>query len=253
MNGAASKFTHVLITRPREDAEQLAGMLANMGIQSIIQPAQEFLPRSLESEERSALAEPDAGALLVFTSPRAVEFGLRQLPPQVLDRTTIAAIGPATTRALAAAGRKVSLQPEAGYTSESLLEVLEKHPRREGADALLVCAPGGRDLLAERLAEQGWNVRPLWVYERRPAKIRQEAIAAIEGAERLLTVFTSAEAMNALSQRLRPATWFAVCSGDWLVISGRLRRLARAFGPADVHLAAGPRNADLATAIRSIA
>ena len=58
--------------------------------------------------------------------------------------------------------------------------------------------------------------------------------------------------MKALSQRLPPASWFRICQGEWLVISDRLQRLARAYGPANVHLAGGPGNPAILAAIRSL-
>lgn len=246
------RVSHVLITRPWADAEQLARLLANIGVEAIVQPAQSFEPRSVGSAELSGLAGLAPPLLMIFTSPRAVEFGLPQLPGELLGSARIAAIGPATAQALAAAGRPSDIQAETGYTSEALLEALAAGPGGAGGNAVVLCAPGGRELLVEKLAELGWAARPLWVYERQAAEIRPEAVEAIERADRLLTVFTSADAMNSLSQRLRPAAWFAVCRGEWLVVSERLQRLARAFGPAAIHVSAGPRNADLTTAIRSI-
>lgn len=242
----------MLITRPRPEAERLAGLLASVGVDSIIQPAREFSKRSLGSSEvrdLNALREP---LLLIFTSPRSVDFGLPQLPPALVAGAKIAAIGPATARALAAAGKRVDFEPEDGFTSEDLLETLAAQPAPTGGVALLVCAPGGREVLLERLGECGWAARPLWVYERKSADIDPGTRQAIEDADSLLTVFTSDDAMNTLAHRLPPSAWYAVCRGEWLVISDRLRRLARAFGPAAVHVASGPRNADLATAIRSL-
>jgi len=58
--------------------------------------------------------------------------------------------------------------------------------------------------------------------------------------------------MNALSQRLPPAAWFRICRGEWLVISERLRRLARAYGPSEIHLAGGPGNVALLASIRGL-
>lgn len=246
------KFTQVLITRPRADAEQLAGLLAAMGIEAIVQPARKFRARTVGSAELSGLTGLAPPVLIVFTSPRAVEFGLPQLPAALLASARLAAVGPATAHALSAAGKPPDIQPASGYSSEALLEALAAGPGGEGESALVMSAPGGRELLAEKLAELGWAARPLWVYERRAAGIRPEAVDAIESAGRLLTVFTSADAMDSLSQRLRPSAWFAICRGEWLVISERLQRHARAFGPAAVHVAGGPRNTDLATAIRSM-
>jgi hypothetical protein len=68
----------------------------------------------------------------------------------------------------------------------------------------------------------------------------------------VLSVWTSGNAMKSLSQRLAPATWFRLCQGEWLVISDRLKRLARAYGPSEIHLSPGPTNGDIFTAIRGL-
>lgn len=252
MNQPGRKFTDVLITRPQPDADDLARMLANAGVRTIVQPAQEFRQRLLTGTELDEIAAMSPPFLVVFTSPRAVEYGLSHLPPAVTANARYAAIGPATARAMSAAGRPVHVQPGGGYTSEALLEELNDMAVPEGAGALVVCAPGGREVLVQRLGELGWDSRPVWVYERLPVEIGSDALESIASAGRLLTVFTSGEAMNALSQRLPPSAWYAVCRGEWLVISDRLQRVARAFGPADIHVAGGPGNAELVTAIRSI-
>jgi len=77
-------------------------------------------------------------------------------------------------------------------------------------------------------------------------------LAALQDASGVLSIWTSGNAMKALSQRLPPATWFQLCQGDWLVISERLKRLARAYGPARIHVASGPGNADLLSSIRGL-
>lgn len=251
MNEQRKGFSHVLITRPAAEARRLSSRLHSMGIESIVQPAQEFESRPLTGEEQSKLAGVTPPVLLIFTSPRSVEFGMAQLPKVLVQSSTVAAIGPATARALKARGRMVDVRPESGFTSEALLEQLGKSSQG-GGTALIVGAPGGREILEERLSASGWDARPVWVYERRAADISDEAVRAVQQADRLLTVFTSADAMNALSQRLPPSAWYAICRGEWMVISERLQRLARAFGPSGVHLASGPQNADLAAAIRSI-
>lgn len=242
----------MLVTRPQSDAERLAAMLATAGIETIVQPAQEFKLRSLADSELAEIAAMSQPFLLIFTSPRAVEFGLPQLPPTVTAGAGFAAIGPATAQALTAAGKPVSVQPQLGYTSEALLAELAKDSDGKYPSALVISAPGGREVLVTRLQEIGWDARPVYVYERVNVEIRNETLESIRNAERLLTVFTSGEAMNAMSQRLPPSAWYSICRGDWLVISKRLQRLARAFGPTRIHLAKGPGNADLLTAIRSL-
>jgi uroporphyrinogen-III synthase len=92
----------------------------------------------------------------------------------------------------------------------------------------------------------------LMVYRAEPAPLDPEVSARLQSADRLLSAWTSGNTMKALARRLPPAAWYAVCRGDWLVISERLARLARAYGPGRVHQATGPGNADLLRAIRDL-
>lgn len=256
------RFSHVLITRPRAEAERLASMLMPLEIEIIVQPAQTFAGRKLDKALASDLKEVQGPILLIFTSTRSVEFGLPLFPAKVLESAQIAAIGPATAKALAAAGRRVGITPSGRYTSEALLETLAKDDwiaaaRRSSTPgarhlALIVCAPGGRQALQASLIESGWDARPAWVYDRLADDISAAAVEQICQADQLLSVWTSGKAMESLSQRLPPSAWYAICRGEWLVMSERLQRLARAYGPAAVHLSGGPGNADLAASVRSL-
>lgn len=249
-------FSHALITRPRPQGDELAALLAPLGIECVVQPAFEYAPVDAGDEQPeacAALRTASAGDLVLFTSPRAVEHGLPQIPMASLARARVGAIGPASAQALKAAGVRVSLRAASGYTSEALLEALAAEPGPEpGSSAFIIAAPGGRTELADSLRAGGRAVHTLMVYRSEPAAIDRDALARLEGANGILSVWTSGNAMNALSQRLPPATWFRVCQGDWLVISDRLRRLARAYGPPHIHLAGGPGNDAILAAVRAL-
>jgi hypothetical protein len=94
-------------------------------------------------------------------------------------------------------------------------------------------------------------VETLMVYSRDNADLDKQALARLSEAEGIFSVWTSGNAMKALSQRLPPATWFQICQGEWLVISERLKRLARAYGPTQIHLSPGPSNSDILGGIRA--
>ena len=249
-------FSHALITRPQPQGDELAALLAPLGIECVAQPAFVYVPVDASTgqpEACTALRSAGPEDLVLFTSPRAVAHGLPQIPHASLGRARVGAIGPATAQALQAAGIRVSLRAAKGYTSEALLEILSGEPApAAGSSAFIVAAPGGRTALAESLAAQGRAVHTLMVYRAEPAEIDRTELGRLESADGILTIWTSANAMNALSQRLPPATWFRVCQGDWLVISDRLRRLARAYGPPRIHLAGGPGNDAIVTAVRTL-
>lgn len=232
-------------------------MLAPLGLQVVVQSAFDFRQRDVASDQPEVLADlegDNAPRLLIFTSPRAVRFGLAQLPHELIKKQKIAAIGPSTANALSAAGVFVNVRPASGFTSEALLDSLEKDssgfisPQKS---AVILAAPGGRTKMEDRLVKLDWTVQTLMVYSRENSELDKQALESLKGARNILSVWTSGNAIKALSQRLQPATWFQICGGEWLVISGRLKRLARAYGPTQVHLSPGPTNSELFRAIRA--
>jgi uroporphyrinogen-III synthase len=252
------RFSHVFLTRPRNESADLAAMLAPLGMQLLTQPAFDFQQLNAAAGQPAVMAALKSGELaplMIFTSPRAVQFGLGQLPNGLIKRVKVAAIGPTTARALEAAGVIVTVRPSSGYTSEALLHTLQEDSAgfiSPDRSALILAAPGGRRKLAEGLAERKWATHMLMVYERKNASVDKQNLGKLQEAENILSVWTSANAMKSLSQRLPPASWFRLCQGDWLVISKRLKRLARAYGPSEIHLSPGPSNSDLFTAIRGL-
>lgn len=233
-------------------------MLTPLGLQSVVQPAFDYVALEARTEDPETCAELEAATaadLVVFTSPRAVTHGLAQLTREQLLQVRIAAIGPATASALTAAGLRVDVAGRDGFTSEALLESLaaeaDTTPNRPG-HAFVLAAPGGRQALLEGLVAQGWIAKTLLVYRSEPVALDRAALALLDEAVGVLSIWTSGNAMNALSQRLPPAVWFRLCQGEWLVISERLKRLARAYGPSRIHLANGPGNGAILAAIRSL-
>jgi len=251
-------YSHILITRPRQEATELAGMLASCGAEVINLPAYEFYAVKLFSDQINELRQAALGPsqpLMVFTSPRSVKHGLDQIPPEIISRVRIAAIGASTAGMLEKAGANVMVRPESGYTSEDLLATVARQSGDRGGasqPAFIVAAPGGRTALSEGLQALGFEPHMLMVYGRRAADIPPAAVTAIQQAETLLSIWTSSNAINALFQRLPSACWSRLCRGDWLVISERLRRLARTFSPAHIFLANGPANPDIFEAIQRL-
>lgn len=250
-------FTHVLLSRPRSKSEELAGMLQPLGLEPVLLPAFDYPAVDARGEQPECFAALESAGpadLVLFTSPRAVMHGLDQVSQASLARARVAAIGPATATALHDAGVRVDVRPATGFTSEALLEALSGGPGlgQNTPGAFILAAPGGRKKLLNGLNKLGWNSQLLHVYRSEPARLDKEQLKSLGGAGRVLTIWTSANAMKSLSHRLPPAAWFKVCQGEWVVISKRLQRLARAYGPGTVHLAAGPDNASIVSAVRSL-
>jgi uroporphyrinogen-III synthase len=251
---AGAGFDCLLITRPQAEAGELAALLSLNDVDVVLQPAHEFSQADISTAELEAIASAAAtppAPLLVFTSTRAVQFALQQLPLPLLRNCRLAAIGPATAAALQDAGLEEVLLPETGYRSEDLLQTLEARnvPSRQ---AWIVAAAGGRQALLEGLRQRGLDARMLLVYRRRPAPIPQNNQQALQQCRKVLSVWTSADAMQQLSRGLSPAAWRQVRAGEWLVVSQRLARSAETHGATVVRQAPGPGNTELAAAIREI-
>lgn len=251
---AKTAFDCLLITRPQAEAEDLANRLAIPGLKKVLQPAHQFRPVEVGAAELQALqsaTEKAVAPLLVFTSTRAVHFALQQLPAAFLGRCRLAAIGNATAMALQQAGQQAVIQPAVGYRSEDLLGTLDDLAL-PASDAWIVAAAGGRKALLEGLQQRGLNSRMLLVYQRQAAAVTAECQQELQQSRRILSVWTSADAMQQLSRGLSGPAWSRVCGGEWLVTSGRLADVATSFKPAAVHQSAGPGNAELAISIEQI-
>lgn len=247
----------LLITRPRAQAEDLAERLSDLDWNIVIQPAHEFAAVTLSgtvlnafqqalSERLSAVTAP----LLIFTSTRAVHFALQQLTREQLTACQLAAIGPATAVALQRAGFDAVIQPNDGYTSEDLLRKFDQasfQPRQ----AWVVAAEGGREALLRGLQERGVVAGRMLVYERRPAPIAKATVRQLEQSSQVLSVWTSADAIQQLANGLSATAWQRVRAGQWLVISQRLADIAADRG-ACASVSAGPGNVDLAFSIRQL-
>ena len=255
-------MTHVLVTRPLESAQALAGKLESLGLLPIVMPLYGFskCEPSLDmisdrtAQKDQTLADQKPGnqtpvkrQLAIFTSPRAVKFGLAHIPPDQLADLEFAVIGSATRSELVARGHTVHLQPGTGYTSEDLLQLPELAHGQ--GDAFIFCAPGGRETLAEGLDDLGWRVVKAMVYERVPLQPDSETIDALLGAEDLVSIWTSISALKLARESLPADAWEKILMAPALVISTRIQHHLQQLGATRVELADGPGNPEL---LRSI-
>jgi uroporphyrinogen-III synthase len=147
----------ILITRAQGQASALATELEALGATTIQIPTIEIVPPFSYAALDSALASAADFDWLLFTSANAVYAFIERarylnLSPQP---KRVAAIGPATARALVQAGLSVNLIPPQAV-AESLAEALR--PLAAGARMLLVRAAVARDVLPEMLTGAGATV-----------------------------------------------------------------------------------------------
>ena len=173
MTESALEGVGVLVTRPRTQARELVAAIEAAGGSAFCFPVLDIvaIDENVVSATADSLAKPD---IVIFVSRNAVEYGLKYS-----QSGQLAAIGPSTAAAIAAAGRIVDILPSAGYDSEHLLaepifnDVAGKHVR-------IIRGSAGRELLADELVARGANVDYLSVYERRLPRVSAQTFSDLE-------------------------------------------------------------------------
>jgi len=159
----------VLITRPAGDgADEWSSALAAAGALPLPYPTVAIVPPHSWQALDEALTRLAGYDWVVFTSQTAVGFVLERLPGRRFPaglQAQIAAVGPATARALKDAGAVVALLPK-DNRQEGLVEAFHALPA--GARVLLPLAEGGRTLLAGSLRARGCAVDAVTVYRTLP-------------------------------------------------------------------------------------
>ncbi len=223
----------VLVTRPEQQAMPLCRLLEMQGASTWRLPAidiRAFGNRRATAARLGALEHFD---VIVFTSANAVRFGAPLLDQK--RGLTLAALGPATARALNQAGYRVAVQPAVGGTYDS--EGLLRHPRLEhlaGRRTLIIKGSGGRPFLEEELARRGAEVVTAEVYERVPAAPGDAVLDALlerftAGLLQVITA-TSLEIAAHLLQLAAPRLRGEFERAHWLVPGERIAAALRAGG-----------------------
>ena len=220
----------VVVTRARAQASGLAATLRDLGAEVVELPAIRIEPRIETEEARRAVEEIGKYALVCLTSPNGAHLLFEALAAGGLDAralghapirpkkeqveevagagaaanapaqggTTIAAIGPGTTRALAEHGIAADVVPER-FVAEALVEALAG-VEVEGRPVLVARAAEARDVLPDALRERGAEVDVVALYETVREDPGPEAIEAAQSAD--YVTFTSSSTVPNLIEAL---------------------------------------------------
>ncbi len=190
----------ILVTRTRQQASELSAMLAGLGAQVLEVPTIEIVPPAdWEPIDRTLMQVP-AYDWVVFTSANGVRAAWSRLRELGFDArhfgaSSVAAVGPATAKALEEIGIVPDLIPER-FTGDEIVPALKAEMGEEeirGKRFLLLRADIARPALREGLEKLGGVVEDVAIYQtKRAERLPEEVIATIENGEAEWVTFTSA-------------------------------------------------------------
>lgn len=162
----------IAVTRPGAQAEKLLAGLRRLGAQPVHCPTIRIADPEDPAPFREALRRLDSYDWVVFTSANGVARFWHELEsggggPGLLAATRVAAIGPATAKALEERGVRPEIVPEE-YVAEAVADALIGLGAVAGRRVLLPRAAGARQVLPERLRAAGAEVEEVIAYESRP-------------------------------------------------------------------------------------
>ncbi|MBH04275.1 MAG: hypothetical protein CMP08_09195 [Xanthomonadales bacterium] len=209
----------VWLSRPAERAGDWQAALEARGARVFVEPLIRIEPVSATPALAAQIRAAEQADIVIATSAAAID-ALAVQAPAWAPTGRLVAVGQATAAALRAiTGRTVAV-PET-HDSEGLLarpELAGENPAR----VALLTGEGGRTLLADTLAERGFDVERVALYRRRAARLAPSRLAELLSVCDTL-VITSEAAWRALidqcgpSERKRLAELFLVAASPRVV------------------------------------
>ncbi len=199
--------TRILVGRARHQAGSLSSSLRGLGASVTEIPFIEIhKPKSFAPMDE-ALKNLATYDWLLLTSANGVEamwdrMRRFRIPRRKLSRLQIAAIGPATKRAIVKHGLKVKMMPEE-YVAESVVKGL--HDKVSGKRVLLVRARVARDVIPDSLRAAGAHVDVVEAYETVvpvKSKTRLQALMKDKNRRPHVVTFTSSSTVRNFTELL---------------------------------------------------
>jgi uroporphyrinogen-III synthase len=199
--------TRILVGRARHQAGSLSAGLRSLGATVIEIPFIEIRKPNSYQPLDDALKNIKSYDWLVLTSANGVEAMWERLRRLRITRRTlkhlqIAAIGPATKKAIVKHGLKVKMVPEE-YVAESVVKGLRD--KVHGKRVVLIRAKVARDVIPEELRSAGAHVDVVEAYETvAPEKSRARLRSLMKNAARRphIIIFTSSSTARNFAELL---------------------------------------------------
>lgn len=210
----------VLVTRPRERAQEFSQKLAGLGAEVVEAPCIQTVERPLSPKGQEQLAHLSRYSWLAFTSAAGVSAFFHRLMECGLDARAlhgcrIAAIGPATASALKEHGIHADLIPDR-YDSSSLAECLCLRCGK-GDQLLLPRAAEGSRELTDLLSLHRVPFTELPLYDTQLITDHSLSFYPLIGKKPCFAAFTSASTVRGFAaslQELPSEGFYALCIGE---------------------------------------
>lgn len=207
--GDSLQGLRILVTRAREQAEDLCGKLAAAGAVPVAVPMIRIAPLDETSELDAAIEKLTSYRWLIFASANGVELFMKRLEEMRPEARwspgapRVAAVGPGTMAALARYGVRVDFVP-AIHTGIALAEGLLGNAvdGLVGARVLMPRALGGREDAADLLRRHGVVVDDVPTYRTDPCAPTVEDLTSLHGGVDAV-LFTSSSAVSAWCDQAR--------------------------------------------------
>jgi hydroxymethylbilane synthase len=238
--GAPLRGLRVLVTRAREQADDLCRMLAEAGAVPVVVPMIRIVALDDAAELDAAVEELASYDWLVFASRNGVEYFMNRLEamrpgtrPATWPTTgapRVAAVGPGTAAVLTGRGVNVDFVPEV-HTGIALAQGLAAREKEglTGARVLMPRALDGGEDAADFFRQNGAVVHEVPVYRTEPCAPSTTDLAALEdGVDAVL--FTSSSAVDA---------WCSQASAGSRLAEAVRRAVIACIGPSTASTARG--------------
>lgn len=228
---------NIVVTRPREQAAQLAESIERAGGKALLFPLLEIGPAADPQALQAVLATLHEFDLAIFISPNAVQYGLAavRVHGALPAGLRIATVGQGSARTLHEAGIHAVIAPRERFDSEALLALPELQDM-QGKRVVIFRGDGGREMLADTLKARGASVQYAECYRR--IKPQWATAALLAAAPNILTV-TSSEALRHLWDMSEDTERDRLLALPLFVPHPRIAEAAQQLGWPQVHVTTG--------------
>ncbi len=187
---------NIVITRPREQAVELALRIEQLGANALLFPLLEIEPVRDEQRLREQISRLKQADIAIFISPNAVRHGMAAIEAAggIPSAVRVAAVGQASAQALSTLSMAGVIAPTQRFDSEAVLALAEMQSVA-GKRVMIFRGDGGRELLGDTLTARGARVEYVACYLRRKPDMNVSRMIA--AAPSAISV-TSSEALNHL-------------------------------------------------------